>query len=126
MSVTITIVVDDTGTEVSTQAAGAPGAVAASPGHVEADAAPPTLVGGPEGGAAVASSGFADDPPPLALAALGLGADTSHGGGGGPPPADVLVEADQSDTGEGGGPPMLLAELGEAPQSSARRPARGK
>lgn len=127
MSVTITITVDDTGTAVSTQAEGAPGGVAASHGHAETDAAPPTLFGGLETAAGGGLSGGGDAPPPLELAALGLGTDEGHGGGGdGPPPADLLMKPDEADAGEDGGKPMPLEALGEAPQSTGRRPARGK
>lgn len=124
MSVTITIVVDDTGTAVSAQAAGAPGVVAASHGQAETDAAPPTLLGGLESGTGGGLSGGADDRPPLEPAALGLGTDTGHGGG--PAPADLLVKPDESDTDEGGGKPMPLEALGEASESTGRRSARGK
>ncbi len=124
MSVTITIVVDDTGTAVSTREAGAPGVVAAS--HGEADAAPPTLFGGPETDTEGVLSGGDDERPPLEPAALGLGTDEDHGDGGGPPPADLLVKPDEDDADEEGGKPMPLEALGEASQSTGRRPARGK
>lgn len=126
MSVTITLVIDDTGTAESTQATGAPAVIAAPQSFAEADAAPPTIVGGLEGVSEAGLSGFAEDRPPLELAELGLGADFSPGSEGGQAPSEELVVSDESDTGEASEQPMPIEELGEASEPSARRPARGK